>query len=163
MAGPLLVGAEDIILVSNKKTFGSSRPLMEGLELVTMLKHFPTSRTVVMVEIEDVKTADTWVKMHGLKEVIVVGIPPEDRYEPPDVAQWYTIERQRALGPVNLVLTAFPEVYRRCTASHQPVLLYGRRGAVISEEDRPTWDELHASVMRSREAAVEEDDDPLAD
>lgn len=160
MSGVLLVGAEDIVLVSNKEAFGSSRPLMEGLELVTMLQHFPTSRVVVMVGIADEPMADQWMKIHGLRGVAVAGVPPQDRYERPDTAQWYCVERQRALGPVGMVLTSYPEVYRLCSGSHQPVLLYGRRGAVISEEDRPAWDELHASVLRSRELAVEEFDDP---
>lgn len=163
MGGVLLVGAEDVVLVSNKEAFGSSRPLMEGLELVTMMKHFPTSRTAMLVGTEEVALADQWMKIHGLREVAIVGISAEDRYERPDLAQWYAIERQRAMGPIGMVLTSYPEVYRRCAGSHQPVLLYGRRGAVISDEDRPAWDELHANVLRVREAAIEEFDDPLAE
>ena len=45
--GPMFVGAEGVLLRRNKYKYGSSRPIMEGFELVTALKHFPTSRLVI--------------------------------------------------------------------------------------------------------------------
>jgi hypothetical protein len=71
------------------------------------------------------------------------------------MAQWYAIERIRANGPVRLVVTAFKEVYERCLMSHQPVLLFGRRGSVGSLDSPEPWENLHARVIRQRDAKVE--------
>ncbi len=156
MSGPLLVGAEGVILVPNAESYAAGRPIVEGLELVTQLMHFPTTRTVVLCGIVDTKPADYFCKINGLAKVSIVGIKAEDRHEDPALAQWYTIERERAARPVNMVVTAYEDVYKRCKASHQPVLLFGRRGSLGSLEERATWEQLHAQVIRSRDAYVEE-------
>src|SRR5665647_2047254 len=132
MAGTLLVGAEGVILTADSESYGASRPIHEGLELVLQIRTFPTARTVVMVGVEDTEMAEHWMKLQALKGVTVVGINPEDREEDPGLAQWYIIERQRANGPINLVLTAHEDVYERCVTTHQPVLLYGRKGSIGS-------------------------------
>lgn len=155
MPGTLIVGAEGVILIPDEDSYGASRPLMEGLELVMMLRHYPTTRTVITVGVEDTEMPEHFMKINGLPQVNVVGIAPEDRHEDPGTAQWYIIERQRAAGPIGLVLTAWQSVYERCKASHQPVLLFGRRGALGAMPERPTWDELHMRVQRHREAEVE--------
>lgn len=155
MSGPLLVGAEGVILVPSAESYASSRPLTEGLELVMQLMHFPTTRTSVMVGLVDTEPADYFCKINGLARVGILPIRVQDRHDEPALAQWYCIERQRAAGPINMVLTAFPEVWRRCMASHQPALLFARRGSLGSLEPRSTWEELHAKVIRSRDAAVE--------
>lgn len=155
MSGPLLVGAEGVVLVPDGEAYGASRPLMEGLALVMQMMHHPTTRTTVMVNQVNTTMAEHWMKIHGLTNVGVRGIAPEDKDEDPGLAEWYVVERLRSAGPVNLVLTAYPEVYSRCTATFQPVLLYGRRGTLGAPEQRETWDELHAKVVRHREAEVE--------
>jgi hypothetical protein len=155
MAGPLIVGAEGVILIPDEESYGASRPLMEGLELVTMLRHFPTTRTIVVVGTTDTDMAEYFVKLHGLDGVNVFGIAPEDKKEEAGTAQWYAIERLRSAGPIGMVLTAWHSVYERCKASHQPVLLFARRGALGLPAERPTWDDLHQRTLRHREAAVE--------
>ena len=163
MAGTLLVGAEGVILIPDQEAYGASRPIHEGLELVLQLKNFPTGRLVVLVGEEDTKLAEHWVKVQGLKGAGVVGIAAEDRHEDPDLAQWYAIERQRSAGPINMVLTAYQSVYDCCKVTHQPVLLFGRRGAIGSLDNRFTWDDLHNRVIRTRDAAVEEDEHEYSD
>jgi len=155
MAGPLLVGAEGVLLIPDGESFGASRPIMEGIDLVLQLRHFPTARTIVTVGASDTEESERWCKMNALPEVAVVGIAPEDRHLPPDLAQWYVVERQRAKGPLHLVLTAYETVFERCKLSHQPVLLFARRGALGAAPAAVSWDELHAQVVRRREAAVE--------
>lgn len=155
MSGPLLVGAEGVVLIPDPDSYGASRPLMEGLALVMQMRHHPTTRTTMMVGQVDTGMAQHWMSIHGLNGVSVRGIAPEDKEEDPGLAEWYVIERLRSAGPVNLVLTAYPEVYSRCTSSHQPVLLYGRRGSLGGTEQRDTWGQLHAKVLRHREAEVE--------
>jgi hypothetical protein len=128
---------------------------VDGIELVMQLMHFPTSRTVIMIGQENIEGAQHFTKIHGLAKASVVGIAPEDREEDPALAQWYVIERQRSAGPINLVLTAYPEVYRRCAATHQAVILFARRGSLGAPEMRPTWGELHNRVIRRRDAEAE--------
>lgn len=159
MAGTLLVGAEGVILLPDEDSFGASRPIHEGLEIVLQIRTFPTARTVIVVGIEDTKVAEHWMKVQGLKGVSVVGIHPEDREEDPARAQWYAIERQRSAGPISMVLTAFHSVYDACTLTHQPVLLFGRRGTIGSLDNRATWNDLHQRVLKSRDAAVEDEDE----
>lgn len=160
MSGPLLVGAEGVIIVPDSESYAAGRPINEGIELVMQLMHFPTTRTAIMVGLVDPEPADYFCKINGLAKVGIVPIRAQDRHDEPPLAQWYCIERQRAAGPVNMVLTAFPEVYKRCMASHQPALLFARRGSLGSLESRSTWEELHAKVIRSRDAAVEERSEP---
>ena len=155
MAGPLLVGAEGVILMPDADSYAAGRPIIEGLELVVQLTPFPSTRTLIMAGIVDTGPADYFCKVNGLPKVDVVGIKAEDRHEDPALAQWYTIERCRAAGPINMVITAYPAVFERCKASHQPVLLFARRGSLGELEEREPWEELHAKVIRSRDAAVE--------
>jgi hypothetical protein len=163
MSGPLLVGAEGVILVPDFDSYAASRPITEGLELVMQLMHFPSTRTSVMVGLVDETPADYFCKINGLSKVGILPIRPQDRHDEPALAQWYCIERQRASGPINMVLTSYLDVYRRCQASHQPALLFARRGSVGSLEPRSTWEELHAKVIRSRDAAVEVRSEPQED
>jgi hypothetical protein len=155
--GPLLVGAEEVILVQDMENYGSSRPVNEGLELVMALSHFPTSQVIMMCNTADTPTAEFFCKIHGLKGVEVVGLQPEDRHEPLPSVQWRAVKRQRALGPVNLVITAYREVYERCGGAHQPCILFGRRGGLISHDERTTWAEASEAVRRRRYAEVDED------
>lgn len=155
MAGPLIVGAEGVILIRDDQSYGASRPIMEGLELVTQLMHFPTSRTVVVVNETELEGIGHFLKINGLGKASAAAIAMEDKNEDPAIAQWYVIERLRAAGPIGMVLTAYPEVYKRCVGSHQPVLLFGRRGALGSPEVRPSWDQLHERVIRRRDAEAD--------
>lgn len=156
MSGPLLVGAEGVLLIVDEENYGASRPLMEGLELVMQMRHHPTTRTTVMVGVVETDMAEHYMKIHGLTGVNVRGIAPEDRDEDPAMAQWYVVERQRSAGPINLVLTAYSLVYQKCVTTHQPVLLFGRRGSLGTDQEvRATWDELHAKVLRHQDAEVE--------
>jgi len=156
MAGPLLIGAEGVILTPNPEWYGASRPISEGLELALQLGHFPTSRTLIAVGTSVADDATRWCKLHGLREVDVVTMAPEDRHVTPEDAQWYTIERQRARGPLHLVLTSYATVFVRCKVSHQPVLLFGRRGSLGAAPPQKSWDEMHARIVRQREAMIEE-------
>jgi hypothetical protein len=151
-----VVGAEEVILVQDRDHYGSSRPVNEGLELIMALSHFPTSQVIVLCNTEDTQTADFFCRIHGLKTVEVVGLMPEDRIESPSVVQWRGVKRQRALGPVNLVITAYRDVYERCGGAHQPCVLFGRRGGLISHDNRSTWAEASEAVRRRRYAEVDE-------
>jgi hypothetical protein len=155
MAGPLIVGAEDVILVPNRESYAASRPVTEGLELILQLKVFPTSRLIVLAGTEDEQGADHFCKLNGLMGASAVGIFPEDRHEEPWLAQWYNISRQRAAGPIRMVITSYPEVYEKCGESHQPVLLFARYGMIAHASDPESWDQLTARVKRSREATIE--------
>ena len=155
-AGPLLVGAEGVLLITDEDVpYASSRPILEGIELVMQLKHFPTSNATVIVHTDDIEGATYFVKINGLPETGCVPTAIEDKYEDPAMAQWYAIERQRATGPVRLVLTAYKEVYERCLRSHQPVLLFGRMGGVGSLDEPVPWEDLHSRIQRQRDARVE--------
>jgi hypothetical protein len=155
-AGPLLVGAEGVLLVPEEdEPYASSRPVLEGIELVMQLKHFPTSNTTIIVHTQDVEGAAYFIKINGLPETGCVPTALEDKYEEPAMAQWYAIERQRAMGPVRFVVTAYKEVYERCLISHQPVLLFGRMGSVGSLDGPVPWEDLHARIQRQRDAKVE--------
>jgi hypothetical protein len=155
VSGPLVVGAENVILIPDGDNYGAARPLSEGLELVMQLRHHPTTRTTVTINSVDTKMAEHFMRIHGLKDVAVRGIAAEDVREDPAVAEWYVIERIRAAGPVNMVITAHPEVYMRCMDSHQPCLLFGRRGSLGTQGDRPTFAALHARVVAHRDAEAE--------
>jgi hypothetical protein len=156
MAGPLLVGAEGVLLIEDKGSYAASRPITEGIELAMQLFHFPTSRMVVLTGLVDTDGAQHFCRIHGLAKAAVVGINPEDKIEDPWTAQWYSIERERAAGPINMVLTSYPEVFERCMESHQPVLLFGRRGSVGTLDTRPSWGQLHERVIARRDAIAEE-------
>lgn len=156
MAGPLIVGAEGVLLVPDEDSYAASRPVTEGIELVMQLGHFPTSNTMVLVSTVDTEVGEYFCRMHGLAKAGVVGIAPEDKVVEAPTAQWYAIERLRAKGPINLVLTGHALVYEKCRKSHQAVLLFGRRGSVPEFEPQPTWDELHRRALNHREAVAEE-------
>ena len=155
MAGTLLVGAEGVIIVPSAESYAAGRPITEGLELVLQLMHFPTTQTSVLVGLVDTTPADYFCKINGLAKAGLVGIAKEDRHEDPAMAQWYAIERMRARGPLNMVLTSYSDVWVRCTETHQPALLFARRGALGTLGERKPWEDLHAQVVRSRDATVE--------
>jgi hypothetical protein len=145
-----------VVLIQDEESYGASRPLMEGLALVMQMRHHPTTRTIMTVATVDTDMPEHWMKIHGLNGVNIKGIAPEDVEEDPAMAQWYSIERLRSAGPINLVVTAYAEVYNRCVATHQPVMLYGRRGSIgEANEVRATWGELQAKVKRHRDAEAE--------
>lgn len=154
MAGPLIIGAEGVLLIRDEESYAASRPVDEGIELALQLSHFPTSRVVILVDLVDTEPMEHFCRIHGLTKAATVGIAPEDAEEDSWRAQWYALERQRSSGPVNMVLTAHPEVFSNCTASHQPAILFARRGALGDLEVRSTWNELHERVIRSRDARV---------
>lgn len=151
MPGTLLVGAENVILVPDQ-AYASSRPIPEGLELVLKLRTFPITRTIVMVGTQDAEAALHFCRLNGLPTVDIDTVLPEDEDLDSAEAQWNLIQRRRAGGPIPLVITAYPRVYQLCTTSHQPVLLYGRRGGLYESEGQPSWDELHNRVTKHREA-----------
>jgi hypothetical protein len=163
MAGPLLVGAEGVIIIPDDDSYAAGRPIVEGLELIMQLSHFPTTRTAIMVGLVDPEPADYFCKINGLPKAQVLPIRAQDRHDEPWMAQWYCIERERASGPINMVITSYPEVWKRCMGSHQPALMFARRGSLGTLEPRPTWEELHAKVIRSRDAAVEALNEPDQD
>jgi hypothetical protein len=156
MAGPLIVGAEGVLLVPDQESYAASRPITEGIELTMQLGHFPTSNTVVLVSTVDTEVGMYFCRMHGLSKSTVVGIAPEDKTIEAPTAQWFAIERLRAKGPINMILTAYALVYERCRRSHQPVILFGRRGSLAGLEGQSTWDELHKRALNHREAMAEE-------
>ena len=155
MAGTLVVGAEGVILVKDEQSYGASRPLTEGLELVMQLMHHPTTRTVVVVGETDTEGIGHFLKIHGLGRAGSKAINVEDKNIDPALAQWYVINRIRAQGPIGLVLTAYPEVYNKCVISHQPCLLFGRKGALGAPEQRASWNELHERVLKRLNAEAE--------
>lgn len=163
MAGILLVGAEGVIIVPSAESYAAGRPITEGIELVMQLMHFPTSRTAVLVGLVDTTPADYFCKIHGLAKAGLIGIAKEDRHDDPALAQWYAIERVRAQGPINMVLTAYSDVWVRCTETHQPALLFARRGSLGTLGERKPWEALHAQVVRSRDATVEDLNEPDED
>lgn len=156
MPGLLVVGAEEVLLVRDGESYAASRPIVEGIELTKQLFSFPTSRAVVIAGVTDPVGPTHFCHIHGLAKVNLVTIAPEDKDADIGDAQWYAIERQRANGPVNLVVTAYPEVFERCLASHQPAVLFGRRGSVGTLDTRPSWADLHGKVVRHQNAQIEE-------
>lgn len=157
MAGPVLVGAENVILVEDADSYAASRPVTEGIELVVQLRGFPTSKLVVITGQEDTKATDHFCKLNGITGANVLGIAPEDRDIDPADAQWYVIERERARGPIGLVITAYPGVLQRCMSTAQPAILFARRGSLGELELPLTWRDLHSRVIKHRraEAGVE--------
>jgi hypothetical protein len=126
MAGVLLIGAEDVILVpSAAKVYEAPRPIREGIELVRQLQNFPTSRCAVIVGATGTEGAEHWCKMNGLPQVSVVPIAVED---------------------ADLKLE---------TRTHQAVLLYGRRGGLEDIPKPESWDTLQERSRQRREAIAE--------
>lgn len=157
MPGPLIVGAEGVILLPDKTAYASSRPLNDGLELVLQLEKFPTTHVTILCHTKDETDAAYFVKMNGLPHARVMLTNPEDIDQPVPVAQWNLIQRIRAQGPVNLVLTSYKDVYTRCVQSYQASLLFGRKGALSTMEDIPTWDNLHEQVKATRAARLKDE------
>lgn len=157
MAGPLIVGAEGVVLVPDKDSYSASRPIDGGMELLLQLRNFPTSTVHLVVGQVDTTAAKNWCMVQGLKGVNVVPIAPEDEFEEPWLAQWYAIERLRAAGSINLVITAYTEVFERCLASYLACSLYGRLGLVRVVDAVPSWDDLHGRTVRDRVARAEQD------
>jgi hypothetical protein len=155
MPGPLVVGAEGVILLPDKSAYASSRPLLDGLELVLQLEKFPTSQLTIICHTADGTNADYFCKMNGLPHARVLLTAPEDADEPIAVAQFNAINRIRAQGPVNVVLTAYKDVYTRCVQSYQGALLFGRKGALSTLEDVPSWQELHDKVKQVKQARLD--------
>lgn len=155
-AGPLVVGAEGVILVRHKANYASSRPIDEGIAVVSALSHFPTTQATVLVDTRDEAGAEYFVKAHGLPTAAVMTTAIEDKDLDPALAQWYNVERVRSRGPVWLVITAYSFVYESCAKSSQPCLLYARRGSIGAMDSTPTWDDLHERVMRREKAIVED-------
>ena len=157
MPGPLVVGAEGVIL-QPEDAYASSRPIMEGLELLMMLEKFPTSMVSILCNTTQQTEAEYFVKINGFPNAAVVTAVPEDKDMSPADAQWHAINRIRSKGPINLVLTAHREVYTHCIHSHQAALLFGRKGALSTMEESPTWNDLHERVKANREARLDETD-----
>lgn len=155
MPGPLIIGAEGVLLDPEPDAYGSSRPIDEGIELARQLKEFPTSRTTVVVGTEDLTAAEYFMRLHRLAHVEVVGFLPQDRSEDPWMAQWNVIERLRVNGPINLVLTAYVDVWQHCATTHQAALLFTRVGGLAAIGERPTWAELRYRTTKHREAVAE--------
>lgn len=159
MAGPLVIGAEGVILVQDEESYGASRPIDAGIELALQLSHFPTSRVTILIAQVDTEPAEHFCRVHGLHKSSIVGIAPEDEHEDPALAQWFALERQRSAGPVNMVLTAHSEVYERCKSSFQAAILFARRGSLGEGPPSFTWNDLHDRVLRSREARADYETD----
>lgn len=157
MPGPLIVGAEGVILLPDKSAYASSRPLNEGLELVLQLEKFPTTHVTILCHTKEEQDAAYFVKMNGLPHARVMLTNPEDIDEPVQVAQWNLIQRIRAQGPVNTVLTAYKDVYTRCVQSYQACLLYGRKGALSTMEEAPSWQDLQDQVRATKAARLKDE------
>lgn len=150
-----MVGAEGVILLPDKEAYASSRPLNEGLELVMQLEKFPTSQLTIICHTEDKMDCEYFIRMNGLPHARILLTTPEDKDEPVPLAQWNAINRCRAQGPVNIVLTAYKDVYTRCVQSYQAALLFGRKGALSSLDNKPTWNELYDRVKATKQARLE--------
>lgn len=155
MPGPLIVGAEGVILLPDNEAYASSRPLIDGLELVLQLEKFPTSQLTVVCHTQDASAADYFVRMNGLPHARVLLTTPEDQDQSIAVAQCNAINRCRAQGPVNVVLTAYKDVYTRCVQSYQAALLFGRKGALSTMEEAPSWQDLHDRVKQVKQARLD--------
>ena len=121
------------------------------------LEKFPTSTLTVLCNTENQTEAEYFVKMNGLARAKVILTAPEDREEYPAIAQWHAINRERAKGPVNIVLTSHKEVYTRCVQTGQACLLFGRKGALSTMEEAPSWGELHDRVKAIKEARLDDE------
>lgn len=154
MPGPLIVGAEWVILKPDHDAYASSQPILEGLELLLMMEKFPTSQVTIICDTDDQTSAEYWIKMNGLPKARIVLTAPEDEEADTDEAQWHAIQRERAKGPLNYVLTAYKKVYTHCVQTHQAALLFGRKGALATMESAPSWDELHSRVKQTKEARL---------
>lgn len=145
-----------MLLRPDPDSYAASRPINEGLELIMMLEKFPTSQVTVVCNTDSTLTeAAYFMRMNGLPKAQVVFTAVEDKDERPALSQWHAINRLRARGPINLVVTSYREVYERCTQSHQAVLLFGRTGALSSMvEEHPAWEDLHARVLATKEARL---------
>ena len=149
------MGAEGVILLPDNSAYASSRPINEGLELVLLLEKFPTSQVTIVCHTDDSSAADYFVRMNGLPHARVLLTTAEDQDEPIPVAQWNAINRIRAQGPVNLVLTSYKDVYTRCMQSYQGALLFGRKGALSTMEEAPSWQDLHDRVKQVKQARLD--------
>jgi hypothetical protein len=156
MPGPLIVGAEGVILLADPAAYASSRPLNEGLELVLQLEKFPTSQLTIICHTQADTDADYFIRMNGLPHARVLLTAVEDKDEPIAVAQYNAINRMRAQGPVNLVLTSYKDVYTRCVQSYQAALLFGRKGALSTMEEAPSWSDIHDRVRATKQARLED-------
>lgn len=157
MPGPLIVGAEGVILTPDK-AYASSRPINEGLELIMMLDKFPTSSLTFVCNTDQETEATYFVKMNGFPKARVLLTPREERDEYPEAAQWNAINRERAKGPINLVVTSYREVYDNCCRTRQAALLFGRKGALSTLGEQPSWRELSERVKANKEARLEDDE-----
>ena len=155
MPGPLIVGAEGVILLPDPTAYASSRPLNDGLELVLLLEKFPTSKVTILCHTQNQVDAEYFCKMQGLPHAQVMITSPEDMEEPVAVSQWKLIQKIRAQGPVNCVLTSYKDVYTRCVQSYQAALLYGRKGALSTMEEAPSWQDLHDRVKQVKQARLD--------
>ena len=158
MPGPLIVGAEGVILTPDK-AYASSRPINEGLELIMMLEKFPTSSLTFVCNTDQEMEATYFVKMNGFPKARILLTAVEDQEEYTAAAQWHAIQRERSKGPINLVVTSFKEVYDHCTQTHQSALLFGRKGALSTLGEQPSWQELQERVKAVKEARVPKDVD----
>lgn len=156
MAGTLLVGAEGVILAPRRDTpYASSRVIQSGIEIVRQLTQY---RLAVVANTEDISGVEWFCRFNGLAKANVIGIAPEDVGIEPAEAQWNMIQRERARGPLNLVLTSFVGTFQHCKSTRQSVLLYGRQGSLGSLDAQPTWDDLATRSIARREAIAFKED-----
>lgn len=155
MAGPLIIGAEDVILVKDKNAYASSRPVIEGITLVEQLRGFPTTSVTVIGHVKDGNQLDYFCKSNGVKKPTVAVVDIADLDEDPAVAQWHVIQRLRSRGPVGMVITAYPYVFEHCSMHYQAVVLFGRRGGLERVEEFEPWNSLQGRLVKSRDVRLE--------
>jgi hypothetical protein len=152
----VVIGAEGVLLVPHWDLYGSSRPIVEGLELTQQLKGFPTTRMVVMMHTKRLDVAEFWCKVNGLADAQPVIPQIADLATGPDVAQVHGVQRQRSRGPVSLIVTAFPTVFDACRAIGQPSILFARQGFSEAPLQLKGWDEMMDQVNEKVVADAEE-------
>lgn len=160
MPGPLIVGAEGVILTPDE-AYAASRPINEGLEMVMQLEKFPTSSLIIICNTDMEREAQYWIRMNGLPQARIALTAVEDREETAAAAQWAVIQRERAKGPINLVLTSYKEVYTHCIQTHQSCLLYGRKGALSTLGEAPSWSQVHDRVLATKEARLDDGEENI--
>jgi hypothetical protein len=155
MLRSILVGAEGVILRPNWDAYAASKPIWEGLSLIKELS--AVSRLVVAVGVTDSDRASFFLRTEGIKASVVPILKENatlDRWE----AQWKIVERQRAQGPIDFVITSYGPVFQKCLISDQAALMFGSKGAFIGTEEIAPWTQIESEMDRRLEIKANDEE-----
>jgi len=157
VGGVMVVGAEDVLLRPHEDAYASSSPIDRGCELVSAISHgMLISSLVVLFNTPDEQAAHFWTRLNGFSDAQLRCVEPGDINMDAHHRQWAQIQRQRAMGPIWMVVTASSTVARLCQESFQDVVLFVRRGQVEGVPELVTWETARQLAVRSRIERAEE-------